>query len=150
LDLWLPAINYQLWTLNLLLPQAPGEEPEAGEGGQEDREAGRVMPFSYRLDPDIRGARGEEKQGAHEHGLEGADAAAGFINTNHTGADLDDIAVLGGQYVQPAEEGGGETGHGPHQALSQGVFDPVGPGDGHQDEADGEGEVTEPWTTDGA
>jgi hypothetical protein len=160
--------------------QPPGQQPEAGEGGQEDREAGRVMPFAYQLDPGVGGAPGQderahhiqtegddhaaanqgqpvgpaqpvefaEKQSAHNHGLEGANATAGFIDADYTGADLDDVAVLGSQDVHPAEHNDRQRGHAMHQTLRQPVFDPGRPRDRHEDEADREGEMTEPWGRD--
>ena len=145
----------------------PGEPPQAGKGGQEDREAGGVMPFMHQLDPEVRGAPGQderahdiqtegddnaaanqgqavrpaqpvefaEKQSAHEHGLERADAAARLVNADHTRADLDDIAVLECRDIHLAEDSDRQSGHPLHEALSEAVFDSVGPTDRYQDEA---------------
>jgi hypothetical protein len=85
-----------------------------------------------------------EEKSAHNHGLEGANAAAGFIDAHDTGADLDDVAVLGGQDVHPAEDNDRQRGHSMHQALRKPSLDPGRPRDRHEDEADGEGEMPYP------
>ena len=44
-----------------------------------------------------------EEQGNHQRGLEGADAAARLVNADHSGADLDDIAVLDGGHPEAGQ-----------------------------------------------
>ena len=84
------------------------------------------------------------QQRGHEAGLEGANAAAGFVHADRAGAQFDEVAALQGGDVQPAEQFNRQTGDHLHQTLGQPFFDAVGPDDGDQDKADGEGKVADP------
>ena len=45
----------------------------------------------------------EEKRN-HQAGLERANAAAGVVDSHHTGADFNDIAVLDGRHAEKAQD----------------------------------------------
>src|SRR6266568_1549551 len=81
-----------------------------------------------------------QEQGNHQGGLHGADAAAGFINANGAGANLDDVAMLDGRHAQPAEQLEGRADIEPHQGLDQEGLQRIGPGNSDEEKADGEGQ----------
>jgi len=84
------------------------------------------------------------EEGGHETGLEGTDAAAGFVYANRAGGKLDEVAALEGGNVEPSQKFDGQIGDHAHEALSQALFNAVRPDDSDEDEADREGEMSDP------
>ena len=83
-----------------------------------------------------KGREGGSEQGDHQRGLEGSNAAARLVNADHSGADLNDVAMLDGWDSEEAKQFDRRRNIQPHQGLDQEVLHSGGPGDGHEEEAD--------------
>ena len=89
-----------------------------------------------------KGIKLAEEEGNHECRLEGADAATGFVNAHHPGADLDDITMLDSGDAEQAKEFTGGRDVELFEGLSEGGFEARGPRDGDEEKAEGKKETT--------
>jgi hypothetical protein len=147
-----------------------GQGPEREEAGDEDGDAGGVMPGrdgtgafmsgdprqqgrtrdiekkrecktrenAQRAAHGAQGIKLAQEEGDHQRGLERADAAARVINADHSGSDLDHIAMRNSRNPYRTEQLDGDADVYPHQSLNQRSFDEGRPRDSNEEETEGE------------
>ena len=85
-----------------------------------------------------------EEKGYHQTALKGANAAAGLINSNHAGADLDDVAVGHRGHAHPSEQLDHDGGARPRQILNDWLLNGRWPGYGNEKETNRKRQLPQP------
>ena len=127
---------------------------DAGEdGGPDDipyQSKGQPSGDEKRAAQEGQPAKIPQKERDHEHRLQGADAAAGFVDADGPGGQANEIALAEGGNIQPAQQLHRERGDIAHERLRKPEIEALRPGDGRKQKAERKKKPSRPAQAAGA
>ncbi len=125
---------------------ALGAEPGEGESAQEVESDGDGGGPHEQEAATNRAEAPEfaDEPARHDGGLDGAHAAAGFLDFDKAGGKLDGMTLTDGFEAEEVQAFGGDGGDEGHQVVHERNLDDAGPRDGEEEQGEGGEEMTHP------